>query len=147
MYRMVQRVSVHATTSTSADVLFALLKDLSTWRDWSPMDESGPDQPAPDDPNGVGSTRAFRNGRVRGVDRVVELIPGRRFGYVHLHGLPLRDYRGDVDLEPVADGTRIHWHVEFKPKLPGTGWFWRLGIRRFLQQMADGLASYQPVRS
>jgi hypothetical protein len=105
------------------------------------MDESGPDQPAADDPNGVGSTRTFTKGRVRGIDRVVELIPDRRFSYVHLHGLPLRDYRGDVDLEPVPDGTRIVWQASFRPKLPGTGWFWRIGIRRFLQQMADGLAA------
>jgi hypothetical protein len=144
---MVQRISVYATTSTPADVLYGLLKDPVSWTKWSPMDESGPAEPADDDPNGVGSTRAFRNGRVRGIDRVVELIPGRRFSYVHLHGLPLRDYRGDVDLEPVAEGTRIHWHVQFRPKLPGTGWFWRLGLRKFLQQMADGLADYRPVRT
>ena len=143
---MVQTVSVYATTGTPADVVYDLLKDPATWTSWSPMDESGPVDPAPDDPNGVGSTRAFRNGRVRGLDRVVELIPGRRFGYVHLHGLPLRDYRGDVDLEPTSGGTRIHWHVSFRPKVPGTGWFWRLGLRRFLQQMADGLATYPADR-
>jgi hypothetical protein len=142
---MVQRISVYATSTTPADVLYGLLKDPVTWTSWSPMDESGPAEPAPDDPNGVGSTRTFRSGRVRGIDRVVELIPGRRFSYVHLQGLPLRDYRGDVDLEPTPDGTRIHWHVEFKPKVFGTGWFWRLGLRRFLQQMADGLARYQPA--
>jgi len=139
---MVQRISVYATTRTPADLLYDLLKDPVTWTSWSPMDESGPVDPAPGDPNGVGSTRAFRNGRVRGIDRVVELIPGRRFAYVHLQGLPLRDYRGDVDLEPTPDGTRIHWHVAFRPKVDGTGWFWRIGLRRFLQQMADGLASY-----
>jgi hypothetical protein len=138
---MVQKISVYATSSAPPDELYALLKDPSTWSTWSPMDESGPGDPAPDDPNGVGSTRRFRNGRVRGVDRVVELIPGRRFSYVHLQGLAVRDYRGDVDLEALPDGTRIHWHVSFRPKLIGTGWFWRIGLRRFLQQMADGLAT------
>ena len=136
---------MYATTATPADVLFRLLKDPATWTSWSPMDESGPVDAAADDPNGVGSTRAFRNGRVRGVDRVVELIPGRRFGYEHLQGLPLRDYRGDVDLEPTSDGTRIHWQASFRPKVIGTGWFWWLGIRRFLQRMADGLAAYSPA--
>ena len=138
---MVQKISVYATSGASADALYDLLKDPTTWTRWSPMDESGPGDPAADGPNEVGSTRHFRNGRVRGIDRVVELIPGRRFSYVHLHGLPLRDYRGDVDLEPTPDGTQIHWHVAFRPKVPGTGWFWRIGLRRFLQQMADGLAT------
>jgi hypothetical protein len=142
MYHMVQKISVYATTATPAHVLFRLLKDPVTWTSWSPMDESGPIDPATDDPNGVGSTRMFRNGQVRGIDRVVELIPARRFGYEHLQGLPLRDYRGNVDLEPTPDGTRIHWHVSFRPKVAGTGWFWRIGLRRFLQQMADGLAAY-----
>ena len=34
-------------------------------------------------------------------------------------GLPVRDYRADVDLEPNAEGTRIRWHVSFSPKVPG----------------------------
>jgi hypothetical protein len=129
----------------AAGALYALLKEPTTWKSWSPMDESGPGEPAADDPNGVGSTRTFTKGRIDGIDKVVELVPDRRFSYEHVHGLPLRDYRGDVDLEPVADGTRILWQASFRTKIPGTGWFWRIGIRRFLQQMADGLAAYQPV--
>ena len=142
---MVQKIAVTATTSTPANVLYALLKDPATWTAWSPMDESGSLAPAVGDPNGVGSTRAFRNGRVRGIDRVVEVIPDRRYSYVHLEGLPVRDYRGDVDLEQTADGTRIYWRVTFKPKIVGTGWFWRVALRRFLQRVVDGLASYQPA--
>ena len=143
---MVQKVAVQAVTRAPAKLLFALLKDPRTWSTWSPMDESGPDQPGPDDPNGVGSTRAFTKGHVRGIDRVVELVPDRRYSYVHVQGLPVREYRADVDLEDIRGGIRINWQASFKPKVPGTGWLLRRGIRRFLQQMADGLASYAEVR-
>lgn len=60
-------------------------------------------------------------------------------------GLPVRDYRADVDLEPNAEGTRIRWHVSFSPKVPGTGWLLRWGITRFVTQCARGLAAYAPT--
>lgn len=101
-----------------------------------------PDQPGADDAYGVGSTRKQVRGRVTGYDEVVELVSGRRFSYLHLRGLPVRDYRADVDLEPVDGGTRIHWAAAFRPKTPGTGWLLRIGLRKFLQQTADGLAVY-----
>ena len=127
-------------------MVYALLKDPRTWTAWSPMDKSGPDKPGPDDPNGVGSTRAFTKGHVTGVDRVVELVPNRRYSYEHLHGLPVRNYRADVDLADIKGGIRITWQASFKPKVPGTGWLLRRGLRKFLQQMADGLASYAEIR-
>ncbi|MGH3942556.1 MAG: hypothetical protein ACRDTG_28825 [Pseudonocardiaceae bacterium] len=49
-------------------------------------------------------------------------------------------YRGDVDLEATEGGTRIRWRASFLPKVPGTGWLWRWGIRRFVRQCAHGLA-------
>ena len=143
---MVQRIAAEAVTRAPATLVFGLLKDPLTWTAWSPMDKSGPDKPGPDEPNGVGSTRAFTKGRVNGIDRVVELVPNRRFSYVHVQGLPVRDYRGDVDLEDIRGGIRITWQATFKPKVPGTGWLMRRGLRKFLQQMVDGLASYATVR-
>jgi hypothetical protein len=101
-----------------------------------------PDKPGSDDVYGVGSTRKQVRGRVTGFDEVVELVPDRRFSYVHLHGLPVRDYRGDVDLEAADGGTQIHWHATFRPKTPGTGWLLKIGIRKFLQGTADALASH-----
>ncbi|MGH3915458.1 MAG: hypothetical protein ACRDTC_18930, partial [Pseudonocardiaceae bacterium] len=45
-------------------------------------------------------------------------------------------------LEPTEGGARIRWRVSFLPKVPGTGWLWRWGLRRFVDQSARGLAAY-----
>ncbi len=55
----------------------------------------------------------------------------------------MRDYRAGVDLSPTTDGgTAIRWRVSFRPRVPGTGWVYRLGIGRMLRQSAEGLATH-----
>lgn len=142
MYHMVQKATATATSAAPPDALYALLKDPTTWPAWSGMQTAELHRPGPDEPYGVGSVRALTRGRVHGLDEVVELVPGKRFSYLHLQGLPVRDYRGDVDLEPIDIGTRIIWQVTFRPKYPGTGWIWRLGVRRMLRRMVSDLASH-----
>lgn len=143
---MVHTIAVDAFTAAPPSTVYGLLKDPTTWSAWSSMDEVVADQPGVDDVHGIGSIRKQVRGRVTGYDEVVELVSDRRFGYVHLRGLPVRDYRGNVDLEPADGGTRIHWAVTFRPKTPGTGWLLRLGVRKFLQQAADGLATHAAGR-
>ncbi|HJQ41891.1 MAG TPA: SRPBCC family protein [Jatrophihabitantaceae bacterium] len=135
-------ILVEAVSAAPPAVVYELLRDPTTWTAWSSMDEVTPDRPGRDDPYGVGSTRKQTRGRVVGYDEVVELVAGRRFSYVHLRGLPVRDYRADVDLEAAGGGTKIHWAVTFRPKTPGTGWLLRIGVRKFLQETARGLADY-----
>lgn len=139
---MVQTIEGTARSTATPDVLYALLKDPTSWPAWSPMDAAELDQPGTDEPLGVGSVRALTRGRVHGFDQVVELVPGKRFSYQHLRGLPVRDYRADVDLVRVPDGTEISWRATFRPKYPGTGWFWRIALGRMVQQLASGLAAH-----
>jgi len=54
----------------------------------------------------------------------------------------VRDYRARVELEPDGDGTTIRWQASFAPKLAGTGWLLQRGLRRFLDQCAQGLAEH-----
>ena len=84
--------------------------------------------------------RRFRSGRVVGHDEIVELVPNRRFAYAHTSNLPVRNYRGEIDLEPTAEGTAIRWVSTFDPKVPGTGGLMRRALDRFIAQCTDGLA-------
>lgn len=136
-----QHVDVEVRTSADAATLYGLLREGTSWPDWSPIEFFELEQ-AGEEPEGVGAIWVFRKGRVLGRDQVTALRPDRRFSYRHLSGLPLRDYRGDVDLEPTESGTRIRWRTSFLPKVPGTGWLWRWGIRRFVRRCAHGLAAY-----
>jgi hypothetical protein len=61
--------------------------------------------------------------------------------YVVHRGLPFRDYRADLDLEPLAGGgTAIRWRCSFHPKIRGTGWLCRAFMSYVLSSMAPALA-------
>jgi hypothetical protein len=137
-----------AVSPLPAATLFAILKDPRVWPAWSfierfELEKTGYD----DDPTGLGAIRRFRTGPVLAREQVVELTPDRRFGYVLLSGLPVKDYRANVDLTPVAGGTRIHWHCSFRPSLPGTGFAMKAFLRDVLQRSATALAALDEVNA
>jgi hypothetical protein len=137
-----REIEVTATTAASADALYALLADGSTWTAWSPIEGFELEREGDPPPEGVGAIRVYRRGRTVGRDETLELVPGRLFAYRSLSGLPVRDYLGRVELEESAGGTLIRWRSSFEPKVPGTGGLLRRGIAGFLQDCADGLAAY-----
>lgn len=134
------RVDVQVDTRALPEDVYALLQDGASWPAWTPIDSFQLEQAGA--PDGVGAIWIFRRGTVTGRDQVVEMIPGHRFAYRHLSGLPVRDYRGEIELKRTGQGTRVGWHISFTPMLSGTGWLLRWAIRRFVQRCADGLAGY-----
>ncbi|MEU2561927.1 SRPBCC family protein [Streptomyces longispororuber] len=135
--------TVTSRSPAHPETVFAVLVRAGTWPSWSPIDdaavEGGGD---PLEPQQVGDTRIFRTGRTVARERVVELVPGRRFGYVNDGGV-FRSYRGTVELTPVPHGgTDITWSAVFEPRLPLSGPFWRWYLTRFMGRMAEGLATY-----
>lgn len=144
MYPMAHRqhIEVQVHTRAKANAVYALLRDGTSWPRWTSIDSFELERAGEREPEGLGAIRIFRKGTVAGRDQIVELILDRRFSYLHLSGLPVEDYRADVDLEPNTEGTIIRWHVSFSPKVPGTGWAMRWGIERFVTQCARGLAGY-----
>lgn len=138
MYRMVQRIEHTATTSAAPAAVYALLIDGASWPDWSPIESVELEGDGID--GHVGTVRVLRAGKVTGRDTIAELVPGRRFAYTHVSSLPVKDYRGEIDLQPADGGTSIRWVSAFRPKFPGTGPLVRRGLGRFIAEMADGLA-------
>ena len=134
--RAMEQIEVHANAESRADAgsVFALLRDGATWPKWSLFDKFELEQRGSPDPLGVGAIRVFVTRVSRAREQVVELIPGRRLSYTLLSGFPFRDYRANVDLEPLDHGgTLIHWHSTFHAKHFGTGWFAARNSRRRLQ--------------
>jgi uncharacterized protein YndB with AHSA1/START domain len=136
-----RRIDLTATTAAPRAAVYRLVADGSTWSRWAAIDSLELERPGDPPPEGVGAIRVLRRGRTTGRDRIVELVPDRRLRYESLSGLPTRDYVGTVELDDApGGGTTIHWRSSFLPKLPGTGALLERGIRRFLQECADGLA-------
>jgi len=136
------RIDVQATSTASPEAVWALLADATTWPSWSDFEEALIVRPDPSGGQGVGAQRRFRFGRTRSLEEIVVFDPPRHVAYLLLSGMPLRDYRGDVELTAISDGgTTIHWHSEFVPRIPGTG---RLVVRRlgaFIDDLARALAA------
>jgi hypothetical protein len=137
-----QRIEHRATTTADPAAVYALLRDGATWPEWAPIDSFELEREGAGEREGVGAVRLLRSGRVTGRDTIVELVENRRFSYTNVSSLPVKNYRGDVDLEPLADGgTAITWVSQFDPKLPGTGALVRRGLDGFVAKLADGLAA------
>ncbi len=137
-----QEIDARAWSPADPDTVFALLADGRTWPTWSGIDSFTLRSPGDGEPEGLDAIREFHTGRTTSVERVVERIAGRRFSYALLEGLPLRDYRADVDLEPHDGGTNICWHSTFLPKRLGTGWLYRLVLGKFIRDCVKGLATH-----
>lgn len=137
-----QHIDVHVSVPASPATVYALLRDGASWPTWSPLGSFELEQPAAQEPEGVGAIRVFRTGRSTTRERVAELLPDKRFSYELVSGLAIRDYRADIDLTPTPDGTDLHWHSTFRAKLPGTGWLYQRTLQRFIQRCADGLAAH-----
>jgi hypothetical protein len=137
-----QRIEHRATTTADPATVYALLRDGAGWPTWSPIESFELERPGAEEPEGIGAVRVFRSGRVTGRDEIVELVPDRRFVYAHRSSLPVRDYRGQVDLEPIPEGTAIRWVSEFDPKIPGTGWLMRRALDGFVAKLTHGLAEH-----
>jgi hypothetical protein len=118
------------------------LADGASWPDWSPFESFELERPGDPPPEGVGAIRVFRKEGTTGRDQIVELVPGRRLGYVSLSGPPVRDYRAEIDLEGTGEGTAIKWRASFHPRIVGTGWLLDWGLRSFLEECARGLAEH-----
>lgn len=136
---MPKTIRVEAHSPAPAARLFELLCDSRTWPEWSPIERASLEQPG--EHGTLGEIRRFETGRTVSREQVVEVVPDRRLSYVLLSGLPLVDYRADIDLIETADGTTVRWSSSFRPGRPGSGWLYKLILRRFLQRMVEGLAA------
>jgi hypothetical protein len=136
--RTMQEIDVRGTTTASPDEVWRLLDDSSTWPSWTTVD--GHERERERGADGLGEIRAFTTGRYTVREEIVERAANRRLSYALLSGLPLRDYRADIDLTPNGAGTDIRWHTTFRPKVPGTGWMFRRGLDKLTRQFVDGLA-------
>jgi uncharacterized protein YndB with AHSA1/START domain len=135
-------IAANATTAAAPATVFDIIADTERWPSWALQDEASLESEGREVRQGVGAVRRMRTGRYLLREQVVEYEPGRRFGYVLLSGLPVKDYRADVTLEPAAAGTSIRWHSTFRAKIPGTGSMVRRRLQDIIQDTTDKLAAY-----
>ncbi len=146
-------VHAEASSTASADAVFAILIDTERWPTWAPFDEAVLAKPGVSDREGVGAERSFRKGRTHSYEQVVAYEAPTHFAYVLVRGMPLRSYRADVRIAPTDTGCTITWHSEFQTSFPTIGTIYRMALQRFIADLAARLARTaerspsQPIRS
>jgi Polyketide cyclase / dehydrase and lipid transport len=135
-----QDIRVEVTAGAPAGVVFALLRDGARWPTCSPLGSFELEREGEREREGVGAIRIFRTGRITSRERIVEVEPDRRFSYVLISGLAIRNYRAVIELEPAGEQTQIRWRSEFDAKVPGSGWIYRIQLGRFIERLVRGLA-------
>ena len=123
-------VGAEGVTSAGPEVVWSLVADANTYPSWGPWNDGGYRPPSPG-PSRVGSVQWFRyGGRTTSVEAVLEADAPRRLAYTVVSGLPVRNYRADVTLTPLASGgTSVRWTATWDSTLTG-----RM-VRRRLQQV------------
>ena len=67
------------------------------------------------------------------------LRKGRRLAYAVIGGIPVRNYRAEVTLTPVAGGTHIRWAATWDATLSGR--IVQRGLRTFFPQLLAALVT------
>ena len=53
------------------------------------------------------------------VEKILDAEQGQQLAYTVIAGIPVRNYRGEITLEPAAGGTRIRWAASWDRTLAG----------------------------
>lgn len=134
-------IDIRAHIGADPRTVWTLLDDSMSWPSWTQIDTCAVVTPPGSD--GLGEVRVFRNGRHVVREQIVERRRASRLSYTLLAGLPLRDYRAEIDLVRGSDGdTDVRWHTVFRSRVFGLGWLYERALRKATQSFVDGLTDY-----
>jgi uncharacterized protein YndB with AHSA1/START domain len=103
---------------------------------WTPLRRVVMEAGGRPEPHGVGAVRALHLVGPPIREQVTVFEPGHRLGYRLLSGLPVRNYTGEIVLEPTAVGTRVRWTISFAPSVPGAQFPVAAGIKTAARALA-----------
>ncbi len=134
-----QHIEIRAEIPAPPEAVFALLEDHSGYARWAGVKEAVLRHPGDPPPNGLGAIRVLRSAGLAIQEEIIAYDPPRRLEYVLTAGLPVREYRGEIETRARGAGTELVWKVCFRPLVPGTGWLLRKVIDGKLRGMVDAL--------
>ena len=135
--------SVLARSAAPPEAVFAVLADGARWSEWAgPLaPKSSWEREGASEPGGVGAIRKLGSWPVFSREEIVAYDPPKHLAYTLLSGMPVNNYRADVELTPDGAGTVITWSGHFTAKIPGTGPLFAAFFRRVVGGFAKRLAA------
>jgi uncharacterized protein YndB with AHSA1/START domain len=118
-------VEAERTAQAPPAIVWAPVSDITTYPRWGPWREAGYRRPGDTSPGGPGAVYWLRFSRRYGlrrpvsVEEILDVEEGRRLAYTVIGGIPVRNYRAEVTLSPVAGRTRIRWAASWDRTLAG----------------------------
>ena len=85
--------------------------------------------------NGVGTIRTIKLGMVSVMERLEAVEPTTSYMYCILSGSPVKQYLGTFEFKAENDATLIHWHADFKPLVPLTGWIIGMATKKVVHKI------------
>ena len=117
------RSTVTRTVAVPVDTVWAVLTDHEGMSNWGPGVQAQVTKSGVPDRNGLGAVREIKPPAPMPaiVEEIIEFEAPHKFAYRALAGVPLRNYRGDVELSADGDGTRIRYSISGDHRLPLVG--------------------------
>lgn len=112
-------VEAVGTTRATPETVWSLVANANEYPHWGPWDDGGYETGDAEAEHGVGSVQWFTSGRTKSVERIVEREENRRLVYVLERGIPARNYRAEITLTPLDEGTHIRWAATWDKTLLG----------------------------
>jgi uncharacterized protein YndB with AHSA1/START domain len=112
-------VEAEGVARAAPEAVWELVSNASRYCQWGPWSASGYDSPGDEARDGAGAVRWMRYGRTTTVERVLAAEKARRLVYTVVKGIPVRNYRAEVTLRPVAEGTHVQWSADWDRTLAG----------------------------
>ena len=109
-------IEVNGTIDAPISTVWALLADARGYQVWGMMRSSTLERTGSPTDDGVGAVRRFGAWPVFSREEVVAFEPPNRLSYVLLSGLPVVNYRADVELRQVGQQTTVVWRAGFEPR-------------------------------
>jgi len=113
------RVEAEGVAQAAPEAVWKLVANADRYSEWGPWSASGYENLGAQAPDGAGVIRWMRYGRTTTVEKVLESERARRLVYTVVKGIPVRNYRAEVTLSPVGEGTHIRWTANWDRTLPG----------------------------
>ena len=91
--------------------------------------------------NGVGTIRTIELGMFSVMERLEAVERNRSYMYCILAGSPVKQSLGKFEFSEANGSTRIHWHADFRPIVPLTGWVIGIVTKRIVHKILDQMES------
>ncbi len=140
-------IDIEVPCAASPEVTFDILQDADGWKNWSAASKSYLEVEGSPTADGVGAIRRFGTGPFMSKEEVVAHEAPTHFAYILHKGIPVKDYRADVIINPVGTGCTITWRSTFHRKYPLTGTSTRAFLKYFLRDTARRLARAAEARA